>query len=178
MVALKFKAHLGAEASKNRAHGSSDWAARMVAQFWITHNQETAAQVRKMAPSIKAAYHQKAEEHNARLSLIRRCYKDCSSGKYTGVVFKRGSGNESRPAARVVLRNETEVQSTIGNALYKFFCFVADTLCGRVPRSLLISKVEEYSFIYRGNGVILGATGHSLEVGVYRGFLRWWTWVT
>ena len=35
-----------------------------------------------------------------------------------------------------------------------------------------------YSVIYLGNGVILGVTGHSLKVGVYRGFLRWRTWVT
>ena len=36
----------------------------------------------------------------------------------------------------------------------------------------------KYSFIYRGNRVIFGVTGHFLEVGVYRGFLRWRTWVT
>ena len=38
--------------------------------------------------------------------------------------------------------------------------------------------VTGYSFIYRGNGVIFGVTGHFYEVGVYRGFLRWRTWVT
>ena len=48
------------------------------------------------------------------------------------------------PAACVVFCNETDVQSTIGNAQYKFFSFVEDRLCGRVSRSLLIPKVEQY----------------------------------
>ena len=42
----------------------------------------------------------------------------------------------------------------------------------------LYKSIRQYSFIYRGNGVIFGVTGHSSEVGVYRGFLRWRTWVT
>ena len=41
-----------------------------------------------------------------------------------------------------------------------------------------LSRFHAYSFIYRGNGVIFGVTGHFFEVGVYRGFLRWRTWVT
>ena len=141
----RVKAHLGTESGKNRARSSNNLATRTVAPCWKTHNQKTAAQVRKMARSVKAAYHHKAKEHNARLSLIRGCYKDYSSGKYTGVVFKRGFGNDSRLAGRVVLRNETQVKSTIENALYKFFCFVADTRCGRAARSLLILKVEQHT---------------------------------
>ena len=169
----KFRRLVGEYGHKEMVREKGGYLARATRATRATQAPNSGPDFKKLAAEDKESYQANRKAYENRSKMAKRAIEDYQKGRFAGLSIPRRSadrqGGTTVAAADIkripYVRPLGERDATVFQALYTYYCTAADQLRGRVPMSLLESKMGQ---LYEAMGSAAGSAPEATDPATAR----------